>query len=63
MFDLKPYLINGSIGGDLHFVKNSSLWFEQDFVTGDVPKDKMCLAKSYSAHVSFINEIETTAIN
>jgi len=55
MFDLKPYLINGSIGGDLHFVKNSSLWFEQDFVTGDVPKDKMCLAKSYSAHVSFIN--------
>ena len=55
MFDLRPYLINGSIRGDLHFVKNSSLWFEQDFVTENIPKDKMCLAKSYSAHVSFVN--------
>jgi hypothetical protein len=55
MFDLKPFLLCGSIKGDLHFVKQSCLYFEKDFISNEIPKEKMCLAKTYAAHVSFVN--------
>ncbi len=64
MLDLgQKYLVCGSIKGDLHMVKTSCLFSEQDFVTEKIAKDKMCLAKSYAAHVSFVNQCETNPRN
>lgn len=48
-------MVTGSIRGDLHFVKNTCLSVEKDFVTDNLPKEKMVLAKSYAAHISFVN--------
>jgi hypothetical protein len=28
-----------------------------------IPRDKMCLAKSYSGHISFVNQCETNSKN
>ena len=59
MMDIYPILICGSMNGDLHFVKSSCLNTDPDFLLLDnLPKKKMCLAKSYPAHVSFVDQIE-----
>ncbi|KAL4455920.1 hypothetical protein ABPG73_008674 [Tetrahymena malaccensis] len=68
MLDLKPYLICGSIKGDLHLVKQTCLMKDKDGKEGIsqnivVRPDQMCLAKSYSSHVSFVNQCERTIIN
>ena len=55
MFDFNSYIIAGSVNGDIHLFKNSALYFEKDFMIENLSKEKMCLAKSYSAHVSFVN--------
>lgn len=57
------FLATGSIKGDLHFVKNSCLSGDKDFVTENIPKEKMFLAKSYAGHVSFVNQIEANPSN
>ncbi|CAD8183513.1 unnamed protein product [Paramecium pentaurelia] len=58
MVDISPFLICGSTNGDLHLVKSSCLYYDKDFIT-EISKKQKCLAKSYSAHVSFVNQIET----
>jgi hypothetical protein len=59
MLDLQSYICCGSANGDLHLVKLSSLYFTQDFITDDIPKDRMCLGKTFTAHSSFVNQVET----
>jgi len=60
MFDFKPdYLICGGINGDLHLVKNTSLYFEKDCIQNEIiSPDNMCYSKSYTAHISFVNQCE-----
>ena len=59
MLDIYPILICGSMNGDLHFVKSSCLYSEPDFLLlENLPKEKMCLAKSYPSHISFVDQIE-----
>jgi hypothetical protein len=41
--------------GEIHFVKNNCLKLEKGVVLENVGKEKMCLGKSYAAHVSFVN--------
>lgn len=43
---------------ELHLVKSSCLYYDKDFVT-EIAKKQMCLAKTYTAHISFVNQIET----
>lgn len=33
MVDIQPFLICGSTNGDLHLVKQSCLYYDQDFMT------------------------------
>ena len=64
MYDLKDeFVLTGSIRGDIHFIKRSCLYEEKDMSNQMSSKDKMSLAKSYAAHVSFINQCETTTSN
>lgn len=59
MVDIYPMLICGSMNGDLHFVKASCLYSEPDFLLlENLPKEKMCLSKSYPSHISFVDQIE-----
>ena len=54
-----PYLINGSVRGDIHIVQNSCLVQSNDNLSVESVKDsQMCLAKTYSAHISFVNQCE-----
>ena len=70
MTKFENYLVCGSYNGDLHFVKTSCLYQGPDQEV-EINKDKFwCLAKSYSAHTSFISQVElyddylfTTGIN
>jgi hypothetical protein len=57
MMDLPPFLVCGSTNGDLHLIKQSCLYYDKDFVN-EIAKKQMCLAKTYPAHVSFVNQIE-----
>jgi hypothetical protein len=66
MIDIKTFLICGSTNGlgseglsdfifrDLHLVKQSCLYYDKEFLTESAKKQK-CLAKTYTAHVSFVN--------
>lgn len=58
MIDQSPFLICGSTNGDLHLVKQSCLYYDKDFIV-EIARKQMCLAKSYAAHISFVNQIET----
>ncbi|EGR29518.1 PH domain protein [Ichthyophthirius multifiliis] len=53
-------LICGSIKGDLHLVKQQCLYSDKDFQNQQNKPNYMCLAKSYSAHVSFVNQCENS---
>ena len=44
-------------------VKQSCLVSEMDLKMEEISKDKMCLAKSYAAHTSFVNQCETNTKN
>lgn len=58
MIDIGNILICGSVGGDLHISKSYAFYLDSTTDIEKLPKDKMCLAKSYSAHISYINQID-----
>ena len=61
MVNLSDYLILGSINGDLHIVKSSSLEFENFFeVLPEV--EEMFMAKTFPAHCSEISQIEINSV-
>jgi hypothetical protein len=38
-------------------VRSSCLYYDKDFLT-EIARKQMCLAKTYAAHISFVNQIE-----
>ena len=58
----KQELILGSSNGDLHFTNVNALVYDKDFHIENIPKNTMFLGKSYSAHASFILNMELFAI-
>lgn len=63
MVDIKPFILTGSTNGDIHLVKSSCLYYNKDTVGESIHNKQMCLAKSYSAHISFVNQIEAHKSN
>jgi hypothetical protein len=57
MLDLDSLIVCGSFNGDLLFVKSSALYLIKDHLL-EKSKQKMGLAKSYTALTSFVNQIE-----
>ena len=58
---IAEYLMNlflGGINGDIHIVKKTALYFEKDGIADNINKSRLCQAKSYVGHVSFVNQIE-----
>jgi hypothetical protein len=61
---IAEYLMNlflGGINGDIHIVKKTALYFEKDGIADNINKSRLCQAKSYVGHVSFVNQIEIDA--
>ena len=56
----EKYLIMGSELGDIHLARLSSLFTDNEVSNqNEYARDQdMCLAKSYPAHASFVNQIE-----
>lgn len=49
-------LIGGSVKGDIHLAKANCLYIEKvEMVNENMKRDKMCLAKSYAAHTSYVS--------
>lgn len=63
MFDLDPNLICGSVKGEIHLVRNSCLFPYKTEDNQALTADKYCLSKTYPAHISFVNQCETTSSN
>lgn len=58
MIDMGNIFICGSVNGDLHVLKSYAFYLDPTTDIDKLPKDKMCLAKTYSAHISYINQID-----
>ena len=58
MFSYKPFMVGGSTNGDIHFFKDSGLYLEKNYSPENLSIDKMCMSKTQTAHVSFINQVE-----
>ncbi|EGR31153.1 hypothetical protein IMG5_116830 [Ichthyophthirius multifiliis] len=58
MNQIKNSLILGSQKGDIHFVKQNCLQQFSKEIYENNQKDNQVLAKSYSGHISYINQLE-----
>jgi hypothetical protein len=56
--EFNNYLFMGCTNGELCVALKSCLYMEKDTVTETLEPDKYCQAKNYSAHASFISQIE-----
>jgi hypothetical protein len=56
--EFNNYLFMGCTNGELCVALKSCLYIEKDTVTETLEADKYCQAKNYSAHASFISQIE-----
>jgi WD40 repeat protein len=45
----------GDINGNLHIAKLIALSFEKNQIAENINKSRLCQAKTYSGHVSFVN--------
>ncbi len=72
MFNYSTFIVAGSTIGDIHLFRERALDFEKDPTIGkkliiekffslcleNIEAEKMCMSKTYNAHVSFVNQTE-----
>ncbi|KAL4497254.1 hypothetical protein ABPG72_011189 [Tetrahymena utriculariae] len=58
MNQIKNTIMLGSSKGNIHFVKHYSLSSDQEHNDYKLKEKDMCYAKSYSAHISYISQLE-----
>ena len=60
---LGEYLFLGGTHGDIHISRRICLSFDKNEIADNITKNRMCQAKSYQGHVSYVNQIETDSSN
>lgn len=56
--NFSEFLVMGDIEGDIHISKLKALSFDRDNIAENINKNRLCQAKTYASHVSFVNQIE-----
>lgn len=60
MYNAGDNIVCGSLKGEIHLIKNNCLFPYQSENNQALAQDQYCLAKTYPAHISFVNQCEST---